>query len=318
MSRRVLAGIALFAATCAPAAAQPPAGNVEVRAWVDRTALWPGDRVLYTVEVRCAPGIDVLAEDLAGERLVLSGLELVSTSRERQARDDGGTIHRARHELTAYDIGTPLRIQEQTLRYFARRPGPGTEDAAPAGEVKVPASSLAMRSTLADEPGDARLRDDAAAPPLPAFLAWMRPAGLALVLLCGLPVAAWAISALRGRWRRRGARPRHSRLDLRPEVRELQAMDASAPAARRLGYDRLDHLLRRRLGDVVGKDARALTASEIAARLESGAGLPDSLPVVLEECERARYGGSDALPSPERFAAGVAAAAALLGARRWS
>jgi len=296
-------------------------GPVEVRASLDRTALWPGDRVRYAIEVHCAPGVDVLAEDLAGERLVLTGLELLSTSRERQARADGRTIHRVEHELTAYAIGAPLRIQEQTLRYYARRPGQRMEDAVPAGEVRVPAISLVMRSTLPDEPGEARLRDGAGAPELPAFLAWLRPAGFALVLLCALPLAVWAAQAL-GRSRRLPGSfsPRAAPSDdLRPELLGLQAMDTTSPAARRLAYDRLDLLLRRRLGAMVGADARALTPAEIAARLQGRAGgLPESLPAILEECERARYAPLHALPPAARLAAGVAAAQALVEARPWS
>jgi hypothetical protein len=296
------------------------AEEVEVRASVDRTALWPGDRVRYTVEAVCAPGIDVVADDLAGERLVLSGLEFLASEHERHLGEDGRTSYRVRHELAAYALSAPLRIGEQAVRYFARRPGQRGEEAAPAGEVRIPAVSLALRSTLPDDLGEARLRDGAPSPPLPVFASWARPLGLALILLCGLPAAAAAASALRRRGRERGARrARVTSGDLRPELAELRKVDATSPEARRRAYDRLDVLLRRRLGELAGADVRALTGAEIAARLGSPAdGLPPSLAAVLDECERARYGPPEALPAADRFQAGVSTAAAMLEGRRWS
>jgi hypothetical protein len=291
--------------------------QVQVRAWLDQTALWPGDRVRYALEITCAPGIDVLADDLSGDKLALSGLELLSSERERRVSGDGVTTYRVRHELTAYELGTPLLIQEQVLRYFVRRPGQRVEDAAPAGEARVPGVSLALRSTLPDELAEARLRDETGPAPLPALLTWGRLLGLALVLLCGLPVALWAIPLLRRAWARRSARgPGVASADLRAELEELEGVDAASESARRLGYEKLDALLRRRLGDVGGVDASALTAAEVGARLADRPDrIPDALAAVLEECERARYAPAEALPSAERFAAGLATARELLGAR---
>lgn len=297
-----------------------PAGDVEASATVDRTALWPGDRVWYTLDIRCVPGVDLLPDDLSPDRLVLTGLERLSSSQERTTREDGGTSYRVRHQLTAYEIGAPLRVEEQSFRYLARRPGQRVEDGAPAGEVRVPALTLALRGAVPDDLAEARLRDDAAPAPLPPFLKWGRLAGLALVLACALPLLALGGSALRRSWRARGAgRPRAAGRDLRPALTQLQAVDADSPAARRAAYDRLDALLRQRLAEISGIDARALTAAEIAQRVESRRdGLPPGLGDVLDECESARYAPPDALPSPDRFAAGVATAAALLGVRRWS
>ena len=296
------------------------AAEVEVRTSVDQTALWPGDRLRYVVEVRCAPGVDLLAEDLGGDRLILSGLELIDFTRERRLEDDGHATHFARYELAAYDLGAPPRIEERRLRYFARRPGQALADAAPAGEVVVPAVSLVVRSTLPDDLRQARLRDERGLPEPPLLVTWAGRAGLALVLLSAAPVAAASVSWLRRRWREgRARRPRAGTADLRPDLAELRAVDAGPSEARRKGYDRLDLLLRRRLTCILGVDARTLTAGELAARLEAGpAGLPPALAAVLEECERARYSTLDALPTAERFQAGVAAAAAVVGERRWS
>lgn len=308
--KRLLAVLVTLAGAAA-AAERPP---VVVQALADRTALWPGDRLAWEVEVTCAPGVDVLAADLAPERLALTGLELVGSSRDRREEPGGVTRYRVRHVLTAYTFGTPLAIAPQTLRYHERRAGAGEGEGAPAGEVEVPGATFALRSTLPDDLAAARLRDEGAAERLPAFIAWLRPAGLALLLPGAVPVALGLAALGRrgaGAWRAR--RPRRPGDAARRELEALRALDARTESARRGGYDRLDALLRQRLGELSGVDARALTPAEIAALVaRRGLVVPEALPLVLEECERARYARADALPPAERFTAAVDAARELV------
>src|SRR5262245_25960823 len=54
--------------------ATPP--PVEVRTSLNRTAVWVGDLVSYSIELRCAPQVDIVTEDLASERLKVDGLEI--------------------------------------------------------------------------------------------------------------------------------------------------------------------------------------------------------------------------------------------------
>ena len=309
----------LVALVAARAAAQPAPGTppVVVEAYVDRTALWPGDHVRYVLEITCAPGVDVLADDLAGEKLALTGLELVGSSKERHAEPGSPTRYRVEHRLTAYTFGTPLAIAPQTLRYPARRAEAAEAEGAPAGEVLVPGRSLALRSTLPDALSEVQLRDDAPPMPLPRAVAWLRPAGVALLLVSALPVAmGLALLGRRAATALRGRKPRKGASDLRRDVESLHSADTRSEAARREAYDRLDALLRQRLTELAGVDARALTAAEIARVLQARAvRAPEALPVILDECERARYGRADILPPPERFSAGVATAAELVKAR---
>ena len=69
------------------AVATPAPAPVQVQTSVTRTAVWVGDPVTYTVELTCAPKIDILADDLAAERLPLTGLELLGVEVERDASD---------------------------------------------------------------------------------------------------------------------------------------------------------------------------------------------------------------------------------------
>lgn len=301
------------------AAAAPP-GDIEVRTSVDRTALWTGDRVIYTVEIACPPDVDVLIDDLAPEKLVLSGLEIVSADHERSVSAAGGVTYRYRYRLATYDVTAPaLRIGEQSVRYYVRRAGQAAEGAAPAGEVLIGGVQLALRSTLPDEIGALALRDARAAAPLPAALTAARPVGLGLILVSAVPVALWAAAlARRLHATRRPRRAPEARAVARRALDELRAVDASSGAERRAAYGRLDALLRRHLAETAGIRAPALTAAEIAARLRANASEPqaEAIGAVLEDCERARYGPAGLLPSAERFRAGMTAAEELLAEAR--
>jgi len=314
-ARAALVASALFGAAL-PAGALAPS-DVLVRPSLSRTALWPGDRLVYTLEIVCAPNVDVLTDDLLPEKLPLTGLEVVSSDRQRVS-SAGAVTYRVHHQLTSYDVAAPqLRIGEQTVRYYVRRAGQRAEDAAPAGEVRVPMSTLALRSTLPEALPALAVRDGRAAMPLPVAVAWAAPVGLGLVLLSAAPVALWA-GALAQRARaargRRRERQRQSASSTRGQLEALRDADVSNDAARRAAFDRLDALVRQHLAASAGLPARALTAAEIRARLlDHGQPFPaDAAFALLEECERARYGPPDKLPPPERFRAGWQAASELL------
>lgn len=300
------------------AAGAPPPGDVEVKTSLSRTALWPGDRVLYTLEIACAPNVDVVTDDLLPEKLSLSGLEVVSSDRQRSEGAGGSVTYVVRHQLASYDVAAPkLGIGEQGVRYYVRRARQRLEDAAPAGEVRVPGSALALRSTLPDELTRLATRDGRGSEPLPAALAYARPVGLALVLLSAAPVALWAFGvARRARATRSRSqkRQRQSSSSTRSALEALRDADVQDAAARRDAFSRLDALLRQHLAVAADLPARALTAAEITARLRAnGKALPaDSIGALLLDCERARYGPPGRLPPAERFRSGVAVVEGLL------
>lgn len=299
-------------------AAAPPAGDVRVRASLSRTALWLGDRVTYELLIACAPNVDVIADDLLPEKLPLTGLEALGSERERRVESDGGIAYRVHYRLAAYDVTAPvLRVGDMTLRYFVRRAGQSVEDAAPAGDVRVAGSLLALRSTLPDDRTGIDLRDAREAVPLPVSVTSARPVGLALVVLSAAPVALWAATLVRRAHATRKSgreRVRQTRDVTASALLELRAADVAKDAERRAAYDRLDALLRRQLAHALGIPALALTASEISERLSSGGErlAPEAVAEALQECERARYGAAQALPSEERFRSGLLALEGLL------
>ena len=62
-----------------PAADATPQPGVQLTASVDRTAIWVGDRVTYSIDIVCGRGVEILLDDLAKEKLRVNGLDIVSS-----------------------------------------------------------------------------------------------------------------------------------------------------------------------------------------------------------------------------------------------
>src|SRR5262245_20188673 len=177
------------------AAKRPP--PVEIRTSVNRTAVWAGDPITYTVELTCPPKIDILTDDLAAERLPLTGLELLGSEPERDASNPERLIHRVRYRLVAYEPdAASIGVGAIPVRYYVQEAGKKADDGVPAGEVKVPPLVLSLRSTIA-EGTTAQLRDDRGMRPLPRWVPFARPVGIGLVVFAAAPVALWAASLIR-------------------------------------------------------------------------------------------------------------------------
>src|SRR5262245_13963018 len=133
---RWLAGslvLALSAATAAQEKAPAkPAPPVEVHTSVSHTAVWVGDRVTYSIELRCAPQVDIVTEDLATERLKVEGLEIRDIAIDRDASEAGRLTYRVTYSLVTFNVEAPgLTIGAIPVRYSIRRPGLRAEDPAP-------------------------------------------------------------------------------------------------------------------------------------------------------------------------------------------
>ena len=286
---------------------------------VSQTALWVGDPLVYTIEIACPPGTDILVDDISRDRLRLTGLEIIEARREREARPDGTVVHRAIFGLTSYVIdGSPVRIEAQPVRYYVQTAGRRLEALVPSSELQLPAIDVAVRSTIPDG-GSLAIRDVRSIASLPSGLRFMTPLGIAAVVLTAAPVVvglAGTVARIRKpqrlrRWRRRRSRRHRETLD------QIRALDVWADAAVRLAaVDRLNALLRDYLGDL-DVPAQALTVEEIerefakrTKRLRA-----DDVAAVLRQCERARYGGPDQLPGPEAVTEALEKTAGFLSVR---
>jgi hypothetical protein len=289
-------------APAVPAPAPAKTRDVEVKASVDRTAVWVGDHVTYTVDVICKPGIDILDDDLSKDHLKLEGLDVLSTETTQQDTPDGGRLHRFRYVLTTYHVdAAALKIAPMSVRYFTRRAGQRVQDATPAGEVVVPGVTLAYRSMLPDAQETYGLRDARATLPRSRLLAHAQGIGWALVIVSMAPAAFWIVGLVQNRRRVVRRSKREVRESERASLEAARALDLSTVEGRRDAYGQMNAIVREHLRDACGVPGLALTPAEIEPALgRSKSRVPaDQVTALLLECDRARYAPADTLPKAD-------------------
>lgn len=303
-----------------PAAASSgavPVPPVEIRTWVSQTAAYLGDHVTYIVELRCAPQVDILTDDLVPEQLTLEGLEVLETASERDESVADRVVHRMRYTLASYAADAEaLTVAAIPVRYSVRRSGQRAEEALPAGEVVVPPLTLGLRSTIPPSDTAVAIRDQRAAQPLPRRVRYANALGLVLVAVAIAPVALWAAGLARRVHRARPQRRRRvTPQERRAALDELRGLDVSSEAARRDAYARLDAWIREHVLLSSGIPAAALTPPEIQRAAPDARRMPwlEQIERVLVECERAKYAADP--PPAERWPALVDEAAELTRAR---
>ncbi|MDH4063292.1 MAG: hypothetical protein OEW19_02755 [Acidobacteriota bacterium] len=279
-----------------------------MRSALTQTAAWVGDPIDFVVEIETAPGVEVVAEDLTPEKLVIEGLELGPATSTSDLRADGWNVLRRQYRVTAWDTTPPKSIGELVVRF--RRPvTTATADgSAPGAEVKVPGATLAVRSTLPDDGSANGARDQLAQAAPPTWIEWLRPTGLGFIVLGIAPVVLWVAASAR---RPRVVRTRPSTRTLHAHVKslfdELAIIDTSTADGRQRAYNRMDADVRAYLIESEGVPAAALTADELRPRLaESRRVQGDALCDVLAECEHARYAPPERLPGTDAVGASIA------------
>lgn len=275
--------------------AQPP--TVRARAFVDRTAIWVGDHVTYTVEIVCPRGFDVLIDDLSKDKLKLDGFDAIGTDSSQTTAPDGTTTHDFRYVLTTSHVDrAAVGVEPFSVRYYLSRPGQRMQDAAPAGEVKIPGVSVALRSTLPDGQDTYALRDGRTQGARIWIATKARMLGLALVIISLVPAVVLGLAFARGQLRRsERASARRAKINQRALLEELRAMDVTTEGDRRLAYDRISAAVRQHVESVAGVAAPSLTAPELEAALAGDGRKLDTGTIVelLASCDAARYAPPD-------------------------
>jgi hypothetical protein len=300
----VVCGIRLQAAP-APAPAPPPPApsrDVVVKATVDRTAVWVGDHVTYTVDIICKPGFDILEDDLSKDHLKLEGLDVLSTEITQEDTGDGGRLHRFRYVLTTFHVDSAaLKIAPMSVRYFSKRPGQSVQNTSPAGEVLVPGVTLAYRSMLPDAQESYGVRDARTAAPRSRLLAHAQGIGWALVIVSLAPALFWIVGLVQNRRRVVRKSAREVRQQERASLEAARALDLSTPEARRDAYGQMNTIVREHLRDACGVPGLALTPAEIEpalGRTKSRVPAADVRALLLE-CDRARFAPAADVPKAE-------------------
>lgn len=314
MTRRVLPVLILLLASPGAFAAEPP---VQVRSSVDRTAAWVADRVTYTIEIHCAPGVDVLLDDLAKEKLRVNGFEIVGNDSSVTTDAADRTTHTLRYVLTTYRVDTPLlTVEPISARYYQRRPGQRLQDMAPAGEVQIPGAAVSFRSTIPENQPTYALRDGRESASRHALFVRAGSIGMALVVIALAPAVFLGAVAVRrraaGRVGRRTAR--QSRADHRAALERLRSLDVTTDEDRRRAYDAISSAVREHIASRAGVPATALTATEIEDALAHARGRisREEVSALIASCDEARYGPPQAIPTPQACRDALSAAEQVL------
>ena len=264
--------------------------------------MWVADRVTYTIEITCARGVDVLADDLSRDRLKTGGLDVIGGDMARRSASAGATIYQFQYVLTTYRTDVPaLTIAPLTVRYAVTRAGQRLEDAAPAGEVHVPGATIAFRSVLPDDQDLSGIRSEKP-PHATPWLAALEPVGIGLIIVSIVPALSAAAAFVRRSRRPRVHRSvRAARHQERASLEEVRRMDVGTVDGRRDVFTELDTLVREHLREVCGVPGASLTPHEVPFALaRSGTKVPAELVAsVLATCELARYAPPHAMPSAE-------------------
>jgi hypothetical protein len=294
-----------------------PVPPVVVRTSVSRTAVWIGDRVVYTVELQCAPQVDVLADDLLKERLRVEGGEVVSAHGER-TESDGRITHRMQYTLVTYRVDAPaMNVALFTVRYYTRGRGQRPGDAAPAGEVTIPPLAVAVRSALPESMQPVNLRPAGGVQLAPRHMRLAQPVGLGLFLAAIVPAAIWSLGLVR---RARGMREayvaRRSRKRKRGSFDQIKSLEPSSDAERVDAYGQLDTFVRDHLSGTTGIEAHSYTPENLRRVLEERKPQypHEDIEAVLAACELARYAPEP--PSAAQWADAVRDAEGVLRATR--
>jgi hypothetical protein len=314
--------LAVLVPGTAPAGADVKAPDAAVRTFLDRTAVFVADPVTYTIEITCAPGVDVLDDDLSRDKLKVEGLDVTGSETTRDAGAGDTIVRRFRYHLTTYRVDQrALKIGGMSVRYYRKRPGDGArgvEGSTPAGEAQVPGALVAFRSMLPDDQDAYPLRDRRAAAVRPSLAAAAQPIGVGLVVASIAPALLWIPALVRGRRPRTERRSiRQVQQDERTSLESVRAIDLTAAELRRDAYTKIDALVRDHLRDVCGIAGRSLTPAEIGPALSPRATrIPvDTVTALLAECDAARYAPPGLLPSADACRAAIDQAAQVLAAR---
>jgi hypothetical protein len=269
-----------------------PVQPIELRTTVSRTAVWVGDRVVYTIELRCAPGVDVLLDDLMKERIQIQGGEILSVEPQR-SESDGRIIHRFTYTLATFRVdATAIHLATLPVRYYVRGRGERRGDGAPAGEVAIPPLTVAVGTTVPESEGAIRLRSPGGTRAAPIQLRLAQPVGLGLVLLAIVPVAFSVLGVTRRiRAFRTAYNARRSGKRQRGSFDQIKSLQPGSDEERIEAYGQLDEFLRDHLAMTTGIAAHSLTPTDVKrALLDRAPQIPhDAIEAVLEACERARY-----------------------------
>jgi hypothetical protein len=285
--------IALFLlAAAAPVGKKAQEAKIKLSTHLDKTAIYVGDTVRYTVRAIHDPDIEFVLDSVKKENINLAPFVIRDLTARQGLFADHKRVTEITFEVATYESGSAeVRIPSFVLYYFIRKPGLEKSGDTLAESFTVPATRVGLRSTLTAEAR--RLRDVREIPSAG------RERWIAAFALGSLGFAFLAVQAARRLWRspavERPAGPRPTRWRRarrwREFVRATKGIGRDTAEDQQRFYAEVSRFIREYLGESLEIDAAGMTPDELAAALErrgrNGLGAP--VKNVLEKCEQVLY-----------------------------
>ena len=261
-----------------------------VKVWVDRTALYPGDRVHYVARVEHSPDVEFVQDHVRKDQLALDPFEILGIDTAAGSLPGGRKFFEVRLLLTTYDTGHPDATVPSFNLFYFRRSQTTSKDTAPAETLPVPPLKLGLRTTLVDLPG--AIRDEK--PPLTFGGAdWLVPAVLGV---CGLLfviayAASLALAGMRAGFWKKQLDKRTRQKSIRESFDEIRQAPVDNPQSIEAFYSRASSILRGLAAERIG-DCAGLTPRETQLALQKSGEREDQAAAVgelLEQCDLVRY-----------------------------
>ncbi|HET7681509.1 MAG TPA: hypothetical protein VFK79_15400 [Xanthobacteraceae bacterium] len=292
MKKIVLAAL-LLALPCGANAQQPgKTPPLEVTAQLDKTAIWVGDHLRYTIRAVYQPNVELVLDNFTKERLPLAPFVIREIDIRHKDWAAGKKAAEITLTLTTFetrkgDISIPL----VPLYYFVREPGAADKER-PVDSIAAPAMPVGLRSALVAESLMPRTNKP---PESPGLTRALLPLGLGLAGIL-------ALGAYGGRrlWRR--MHPDEITGQLSREARErvvresLSRLHIAVPAS---GEDprewsgAMASTLRGMISELFQIPGAAQTPEEIGtalARAGADVTLAAQVKGLLGQCDELRYG----------------------------
>ena len=301
MKCAALCALLLFLAVeleAAPAS-QKPQLPFSITTRLDRTAIWVGDSLEYTIQVIHPRSVQFVTDDLKKESLALPPFVLKGVRAEERDWRDDKKLFEVVLLLTTYESGKPDLLVPPVALYYFRREGTVSEKEARALAIRIPPQKIALRSTLAG--GQPRLREFKqiqSVNPAPAVGALVL--GLIGMGFVGSRVVARLWHAVH--YDRAVQRPISRRARQRwihEGLQRIRQMAKEPPKDPRMFYAETGYFMRQYLTEWLHVEARGLTPLETEQALQAAGcngAFVEQVRSVLERCEEAQYGKRDGPP----------------------
>jgi hypothetical protein len=289
----VVVGSEVTAATQKP----PPLFAITTR--LDRTAIWVGDPVEYTIEIVHPRSVQFALENLKKEDIALPPFVVRAIqAEEREWRDNQKLLQVVLH-LTTYESGKPDLMIPPVALYYFKRDSALSEKEARAQAIRIPPQRIALRSTLSA--GQNRLREFKEIRPVEITLA----IGALVLGLIGMgfvmsraAVRLWGV-VHRDKAVKKPVSRRVRQRWINDNLQRIRKMAQDSTQDPKTFYAEISQFLRQYLTEWLDVEARGLTPMEAQEALRAAGyngGFGQQVRTVLEQCEQGQYGKRDGGP----------------------